>query len=140
MTGAERPVTGGCACGALRYQAAGPVKAVDSCHCGQCRRACGASPVVWATVARAGFRWVAGEPRVFQSSDHGERGFCEHCGSPLFFRSTRWPEDIDLTVGSLDEPDACAPERESFVQDKLSWVRSDPALPQLPGELPAQDD
>lgn len=139
MAGEDQRVTGGCACGALRYEA-GPVQAVDACHCGQCRRASGTTPVVWATVASAGFRWVKGEPRYYQSSDHGRRGFCAACGTPVIFDSSRWPKELDLTIGSLDEPEAHPPQRESFLRDKLSWVRADPALPQLPGELPGEDD
>jgi hypothetical protein len=58
----------------------------------------------------------------------------------VIFDSSRWPKELDLTIGSLDEPEAHPPQRESFLHDKLSWVRADPALPQLPGELPGEDD
>jgi len=97
------------------------------------------TPVVWATVPAVDFRWVKGEPSYYQSSSHGRRGFCASCGSPLIFDSTLWPEELDLTIGSLDDPEAHPPQRESFLREKLSWVRSDPALPQLPGELPSDD-
>jgi len=122
-------IRGGCFCGFVRYQADGPVSNETSCHCSICRRTSGAPFVAWATVPAAGFQIVAGEPRSFASSDHGTRTFCPRCGTPLTFRSTRFPEEVDLTTCSLEAPADHPPRDHTRTNAMLAWVKLCDGLP-----------
>ena len=95
--------TGGCLCGAVRYEVSGPMRPVVGCHCEQCRRTSG--HFVASTAARhADFRLVKSETlRWYRSSPEARRGFCGECGGNLFWE----PEDrrhISIMAGTLDRP------------------------------------
>ncbi|HWA72334.1 MAG TPA: GFA family protein [Polyangiaceae bacterium] len=121
--------TGHCLCGAIRFEVNGAPSPICLCHCAQCRRAVGATPVAWATYDREGFRILAGEPRWFQSSPAARRGFCADCGCSLFFESSRTPDEIDVTVVTLDNAPALSPRMHIFAPSKLSWEKLDDGLP-----------
>lgn len=99
----ERPITGGCLCGAVRFQGALGDKGVVICHCKMCRR--GASGPLMATRLAAGvsltesrgLQWWAG-------SEHGERGFCRECGATLFWRTrdAAAGNDWSVSAGVID--------------------------------------
>jgi hypothetical protein len=120
---------GGCFCGFVRYQADGPPSQGTNCHCSICRRTSGAPFVAWLTVPAAGFRFRSGRPTSFASSDHGTRTFCPRCGTPLTFQSTRFPQEIDVTTCSLDDPERHAPKDHTRTSSKLSWVELGTRLP-----------
>ena len=68
--------TGGCLCGAVRYQAeADPMRAVI-CHCVICRRVSGAPMMCFVHFPAEAFRWLGGPPKRYRSSTDAERGFC----------------------------------------------------------------
>jgi heme-degrading monooxygenase HmoA len=113
---------GGCACGALRYRVMGPVVASTLCHCADCRRACGATPVGWLTLARSGFTWLAGTPKRRASSPPVVRDFCGDCGAQLVYASEDEPEYIDVTLGSLDDPDLVPPRAHIWTSSKAAWL------------------
>ena len=120
---------GGCLCGMVRYEIADLPERVAHCHCSMCRRASGAAMVTWATIPEDSLRIAKGEPRWFQSSDHGKRAFCANCGTPMFFTSTRDKNWIDVTVGSMDRPERLRPKRHVYEPDRISWMHMDVGLP-----------
>jgi hypothetical protein len=98
--------SGGCLCGAVRYEVVGPLRDVLTCRCVECRRWSG--HVFAATAARRehlalsksrGLRWIA-SPR---SESAARRGFCCECGSSLFWDAPD-RETVCIAAGSLDEP------------------------------------
>jgi hypothetical protein len=114
-------ITGGCQCGAVRYVLSERPEA-EFCHCGMCRRATGGAFAALATVPKASLQWTRGEPAVFRSSTAAERRFCAACGTPLLF-SYDASRSIDVTIGSLDDPELAGPLRMHFaVEHRLSWV------------------
>jgi hypothetical protein len=120
---------GGCSCAQVRYAADELPTIVTLCHCAMCRRSVGAPSVTWATVTRASLS-IRGDTLVwYESSPRAQRGFCSRCGTSLFFAARSEPELLDVTVGSLDDPDACRPDCHIFVPSKLSWVALEPRLP-----------
>jgi len=123
---------GGCFCGFIRYAADGEPSNETNCHCSICRRVSGAPFVAWATVPAVTFRFLSGAPSSFQSSDHGTRTFCPHCGTPLTFRSSRSPDEIDITICSLEGPELLPPKDHTYVRSKLPWVMLGDALPTFP--------
>ena len=86
MTDKTLPVTGGCLCGAIRFQSTNAPYAVSYCHCRICQKSCGNPYFLGAFFSVDGFRFTKGEPKYFRSSDWAERGFCADCGTPIIFR------------------------------------------------------
>jgi hypothetical protein len=113
---------GGCFCGALRYAIEPGERHVVNCHCKMCRRTSGAPFVTWILLSRDQFELTAGEPAVLKSSDHGTRWFCDSCGTPVAFLSTKRPHKIDVTVCSLDDPNSFAPKEGVYAETRLDWV------------------
>jgi len=131
---------GGCLCGAVRYRVAGTPDAAVLCHCAMCRRASGAPVVAWITVPDDRFAYTAGEAAVYASSDHGRRELCAPCGSPLAFRSSKRPGEVDVTVGTLDRPQSFPPNRHIFTASRLPWLRLADDLPAHTGFTAAAPD
>jgi hypothetical protein len=115
-------IQGGCLCGAVRYRVSERPRIAVLCHCADCRRACGAQSVAWITVPAGSFAFVQGEPERFRSSPPVVRTFCGTCGTPLTYQTEKRAQDIDITTGSLDDPEAFPPAKEFFTEQKLSWV------------------
>lgn len=131
-----QPAEGGCQCGAVRYRIAAAPQVVDICHCGQCRRASGAAFIPWLVVRRADFAWTGGEAAAFESSPGSHRLFCRGCGTPL---AMTWRGDaglIDVTLGSLDEPQRFVPTAESWTSARLPWARLAHRMTDYPGDSP----
>lgn len=122
---------GGCFCGEIRYTASGPFHETG-CHCATCRRVTGAPFVAWFSVARGDFRIVRGQPSRFRSSSHASRTFCPRCGTALTFEDDGEPDEIDVTVCSLDEPALVAPRDHTWVRSRVAWVKLADGLPQHP--------
>jgi hypothetical protein len=124
---------GGCFCGAVRYQVSGPTRYLCYCHCHSCRRAAGSPAVAWGTFARNGFRVTHGTLAEFRSSTPVRRGFCAACGSCLTYQNAARPDEIDVTLATLDDAAQLAPRAHVWVADKLPWMRIEDGLPQYPG-------
>jgi hypothetical protein len=126
-------LTGGCYCGAIRYEASGPTVHQTNCHCTMCRRTTGAPCVAWFTVASQGFKLLSGQPAQFRSSNHATRTFCSTCGTQLTFVDDAAPGHIDITTCSLDEPDQVPPHDHIFTRSRLAWLKLADGLPQHAG-------
>jgi hypothetical protein len=94
--------TGGCLCGAVRYEVAGPLRDVVICHCARCRRTHG-HVAAYASCAPADLRLVEEEGLRWYESDGRHQGFCGSCGSRLFWRA-EGRDSVSITAGSIDEP------------------------------------
>lgn len=129
---------GGCLCGAIRYRVDGPIDSVGHCHCGMCRRSSGALVLTWFDVPRERFAVTKGELAWRRSSAHGERSFCRDCGAQITFRSTRNPNEVDVTLGTLDHPERHPADRHVFVSDRLPWLHLDEDLPAHPAHTPGE--
>lgn len=124
--------TGGCLCGAVRYEVKGPLRNVVNCHCEMCQRLTGAYGAH--TKARKvnititfddGLAW-------YKSSDVARRGFCRKCGSSLFWE----PFELDATgilAGSLDGPSGLVTMGHIFVGEKSDFYTITDSLPQFEG-------
>jgi hypothetical protein len=122
-------LTGGCLCGAVRYEATAPMRPVMVCHCGQCRRWHG-SPGAYSNVPDDRFRMTEQRGlRWFASSAGARRGFCRECGASLFFRRGDG-DSISFTAGSLDGTTHLQTSMHIFVADKGDWYEISDGLPQ----------
>ena len=128
-------VDGACLCGAVRFAIELPTKWCAHCHCSMCRRAHGAAFVTWVGVAEAQFRITAGEGELasYRSSPPAQRQFCRVCGSPLLFRSARWPGEVHVAAASLLGPIDRAPAAHVFWSDRVAWLHVEDGLPRRGG-------
>ncbi len=124
---APLPLAGGCLCGAVADAIDAAPTSVMVCHCATCRRAAGAPSVAWATVPAAGFALTAGAPAEYASSPGVIRTHCAACRTSLTFR--RDGGDIDVTLASLDDPEALPPDYEGWLSHRLSWEASTQPAP-----------
>lgn len=125
---------GGCLCGTVRYEVAGPVHDVHHCHCGMCRKSHGGGFSTFARLNAADFRFVAGADQVhgYRSSPPMERGFCAVCGSRLTFRFDGMPEAVWVAVGTFDDDCGVRAESHAFVASKAPWDEITDDLKQYP--------
>ncbi|MGH3088316.1 MAG: GFA family protein [Rubrobacteraceae bacterium] len=122
--------TGGCLCGAVKYEVRGPLRPVVNCHCGQCRRASG--HFVAASGARGGdLSLVSSEGlRWYESSPKARRGFCGVCGSSLFWEPVSGGE-IMIMAGTMDSPTGLETVVHIFVDDAGDYYGITDDLPRL---------
>ena len=121
--------TGGCLCGAIRWVASEPPRAVHHCHCGMCRRWTGAAFATLVWFPRTAVRWTAGQPQVFRSSPIAVRSHCAACGTPIYLAYDEL-DDLALTVGSLDRPEIVTPTHHYGTEARLAWADIAPELPE----------
>jgi len=104
---ADGKMTGGCYCGALRYEADGEPMFKVQCHCRECQYITGGMPNVTMGMAEGGFRYTKGTPQTFKRTDLDKpvtREFCGTCGAPMLSRAPNAPGAVLIKVGSLDAP------------------------------------
>ena len=132
LQGNAEKVTGGCFCGAVRYEAEVYLEDTYYCHCRICQKITGAPAEVAVIVKPGSLRFVRGEPKYYPTSHFAERGFCPDCGSRLIMRpllpelSEWW---INLPIGSLDHSEKAVPASHMCVESQLPWYQIDDGLP-----------
>jgi hypothetical protein len=138
QAGASAPFTGGCACGAVRYEIVGEPVLMFHCQCRQCQRDSGAGH--GSHIAFSGARVsIAGSPSrwdlVGDRGNRKTRSFCGVCGAPLFLTSPDKPELFSISPASLDDPGRFAPQVLLWTDAAHPWDHTDPALPSF-GKMP----
>ena len=121
---------GSCLCGAVTYQVKGSLRPVVACHCGQCRKQTGLYYA--ATDASDEDLTVndGGTLSWYEASDEAKRGFCNKCGSALFWKANG-SEKTSILVGSLDEKPEITIDRHIFCADKGDFYEITDGLPQF---------
>jgi hypothetical protein len=122
--------TGGCECGAVRYAVQGPLRPIVACHCTQCRRITG--HFLAATAARLGdFRLIKDAGlKWYNSSSVARRGFCEVCGSTLFWAPNE-RDYLSIAAGSLDDSASLRLVCHIHVADKGRYYEIEAGVPQI---------
>jgi hypothetical protein len=124
-------ITGGCHCGAIRYSISGEPIRSALCACIDCRRSSGAPAVAWSLFAREVVSFE-GEPATYNSSRDVERGFCDKCGTGLFYESaTILPGKINMRSASFDRPDTISPIAWVQMADAPAWLHHVGDLPRF---------
>lgn len=127
----NQPITGGCLCGAVRYEVNGKLRDIITCHCEQCRRSSG--HFVAATACRresfkllqqVSLQWYCAVPGY-------RRGFCSVCGSSLFFEEVGG-ERISIAAGSLDAPQGLQIAVQIYTAEAGDYYSLDPQIPCSP--------
>jgi hypothetical protein len=125
------PITGGCACGAVRYELKSAPFDAGWCHCRTCQLVSGAPAMVFASVPAGHLVWTTGGDKVtsFKSSTFGHRSFCGECGTPFLMQVDHQPETVDFSVATLDAPERVAPSFHIFWGSRIGWFEPGDDLP-----------
>ena len=119
------PITGGCLCGAVRYQISAPAIDVIYCHCRMCQRFTGGQIVAGAWFPIEATRFTQGDLKYYRSSSIAERGFCADCGSGLMYRAlvkAPWSDWYWVLVASLDNPEDFVPSLHFGIESQMPWL------------------
>ena len=131
--------SGGCLCGAVRYEIDGDPIFAGHCHCTDCQKATGTGHVS-VTCLPAAAVTVSGETRGFavtgESGSSYARQFCPTCGSLLFGQSASMPGMMLVTAGTLDDPSLYQPQMVIYTRSRPAWDRIDSGLPEFAGMPP----
>ncbi len=112
--------TGGCACGQVRLTLTGQPRRVGLCHCMTCRKSHGAAYNPFAVFERRQVR-MTGDTAAWESSPGYVRRFCPVCGSSVMFEDVTGGEEVEVSLGSLDEPRQFTPSYELWVKRRETW-------------------
>jgi len=123
--------TGSCLCGAVSYEISGTMRKVVYCHCAQCRKTSGHFVAATAVdndqlefAEDSGLTW-------YKSSDIADRGFCNRCGSSLFWRPGH-EKYTAVMAGGLDAPTQLTSREHIHVADASDYYDIADGLPQFP--------
>ncbi len=134
------PMTGGCLCGAVRYETTEPPTDVMYCHCKMCQRWSSGAMTITAKFPAKAVTFKQGQPKIHKSSERGRRGFCDDCGSHLTFQYLVTDPGIGsdlvletgmiyIPVGTFDNAEDISPSSHFWIDSKLSWLNIDDELP-----------
>lgn len=129
------PFSGGCACGAIRYESSAEPLLMFHCHCRDCQRASGGPYSSYVIVPAKSFKLLQGSLRFHSSpSELGgmtSRGFCPDCGSPVAVKTDSNPEIVAIRTASLDDPSWFKQQMDAWTSDAHPWDQMNPALPKF---------
>ena len=128
-------LTGGCGCGAVRFEITSPLVSSTYCHCTRCQRRTGTAASANARAEPGSFRIIAGEDhlRAWKPEGGAEKWFCGECGSALYSRVPGDPEQIGIRLGAFDGDPQIRPSAHQFVAYAAPWETiPDDGLPRHP--------
>jgi hypothetical protein len=126
--------TGGCLCGGVRYEIAGPLGAMTYCHCTRCQRRTGTAASVQVRIEPGSLRVVQGEELVrgWKPPDGFEKCFCSTCGGQLFSRDSAG-NIRGVRMSTLDEDPGLTPAHRQYVAYAATWEAiPDDGVPRFP--------
>ena len=140
MTAITTPFSGGCACGAIRYESTSQPVMMLHCHCRDCQRSSGGPFSSFVIVPTEAFKLLQGSLRFHASpSEAGgktHRGFCPDCGSTMFWGHPIRVDQIGIPVGAFADPSFPQPEVSIFMPYKHPWVVVPEGVPTYEGHSP----
>ena len=132
--------TGGCACGAIRYEISGEPIFSNDCQCRDCQRKSGTGHASYLTFLGKGNVKLEGEAKrwdiVGDSGNVKTRAFCPTCGSPVYMTFAAMPDAFTVHAGSLDDPSRYKPQAVTYTARGYAWDHLDSALAKFDGMPP----
>jgi hypothetical protein len=129
-------LTGGCGCGAVRYEVTEPIGYAIYCHCTRCQRRTGTASAVSAVPHPGSFSVTAGDDALsaWKPGDGFDKWFCGECGSAVFARHPENPEIVAIRMGTFDGDPGVRPSARQFVASAVAWEPiPDDGLPRFEG-------
>ena len=130
----SEPYTGGCACGAIRYDVRGEPIVMNQCQCRQCQRDSGTGHGAHLTFCGAEVMLTGEATEWSVTGEQGtrkRRGFCPTCGAPVYVRFPDMPELFVVSAASLDDPARFKPQMVMWTAAGHAWDRINPDLPRF---------
>ncbi|MBP6309871.1 MAG: GFA family protein [Arenimonas sp.] len=124
-------VSGSCLCGKLRFTANLPTLWVAHCHCTLCQKNAGAAFVTWAGFNEQDVQIDDSNKTLkwYSATENAYRGFCNECGSTIFFKSARWPNELHITVVNIHEEIDRSPQMHVNWSSHQAWLHLADDLP-----------
>jgi hypothetical protein len=135
----DAPITGGCGCGAVRFEISKPLLGAAYCHCTRCQRRTGAGASATARAEPGTVRITRGEDALGSWAPEGgrEKVFCVHCGSALFSRAPGTTDNTGVRLGAIDGDPGVRPSSRQFVAYAAVWEAiPDDGLPRFDESRP----
>jgi hypothetical protein len=132
----SEPLTGGCLCGAVRFELTEPPVSAGYCHCTRCQRRTGTAAAASARVAPGSFRLLQGEEALgaWRPDDGFAKVFCRECGSALWSEDAADPEVKGIRMGAFDRDPGVRPAWRAYVDFAAPWEAiPDDGLPRFGG-------
>lgn len=129
--------SGGCLCGAVRFEIDGPFEQFFLCHCSRCRKGSGTAHASNLFSNSARLTWLSGEDQVRSFTVEGTRftrSFCVNCGS--FLPNVAANGRLKVPAGSLDTPVSLRPVAHIFAGSRADWddhLEDVPSYDERPG-------
>ena len=123
MAGETDPITGGCGCGAVRWELSEPPASAAYCHCARCQRRTGTAASPSAAIVPGSMSFVRGEEliRAWKPDGGWEKHFCGECGSALFSRDPADHGRIGIRMGTFDADPGVRPSSRQWVDGAVAW-------------------
>lgn len=126
------PYSGGCACGAIRFDASGDPAVQTHCQCRDCQRRSGTGHGSYLVFPRKAEVTITGEAQTWRvaGDSGGEKvhAFCPTCGIPVYLTFAAMPDLIAIHAASLDDPGLFQPQMVTFGTSAPAWDRMGPSL------------
>jgi hypothetical protein len=128
-------LSGGCMCGAVRFELTRPPAWMYHCHCSTCRRASGASCATNVVASFDALAITQGAECIdaYESSPGKRRYFCSRCGSPLYSRGAAAPDVISVRAGTLHDSPGLQPAYHAYAAEAAPWSGFGDGLPRFEG-------
>jgi hypothetical protein len=128
----SRRYSGGCACGAIRYETASEPVFQNHCQCRDCQKRSGTGHGSYLTFPRRADVTITGEAKEWRiRADSGNEkihAFCPTCGTPVYAMFAAAPEAIAFHGASLDDPSRFHPQAVTYAIRGLVWDPLDASL------------
>ncbi len=138
------PYSGGCACGAIRYELLDAPKTVYLCHCTECRRMTTSAFGISIPVDRQYLHFFQGELRTIERKADSGRSvvgrFCGDCGTRIIHEPPHAADMVILRGGTLDDPSWVFPAGNVWTKSALPWAQIDQSLLNYEAQSPGLDD
>jgi hypothetical protein len=140
MAEPQLPLTGGCLCGAVRYEISEPLVSAGYCHCTRCQRRTGSAAAASARIAPGSLHVLSGPElvRSYEPADGFAKDFCGACGGALWSRSPSDADWLSVRLGTFDGDPGIRPTYRQFVDYAAAWEPiPDDGLPRYPERKPS---
>ena len=139
MTASGFRLTGGCNCGAVRFEVTEPLVSAGYCHCTRCQHRTGTSSAIGARIAPGSFELLAGEELIREWAPPGGgmvKVFCSDCGGQLWSADPDESEAKSIRLGAFDSDPGIRPSARQFTDFAVAWEPiPDDGLPRHGGRI-----
>lgn len=126
-------ITGSCLCGALKYTCDSGAVLTAACHCRTCQKSTGSAFSVVVAVKRSDVTVAGSTLKTYEDvGDSGQatyRHFCAKCGTTIKAEMAAQPDLAFIAGGTLDRPEALAPQLHVYWRDHQNWIEALDGLP-----------